>query len=36
MVLVVPDGSDEDPTRAASFYDPTFEYFKSLGLQELK
>lgn len=35
MVLVVPNGSDEDPTRAASFYDPTFEYFKSLGLQEL-
>ena len=35
MVLVVPDGSDEDPTRAASFYDPTFEYFRSLGVQEL-
>ena len=35
MVLVVPNGSDEDPTRAASFYDPTFEYFKSIGLQEL-
>lgn len=35
MVLVIPQGSDEDPTRAASFYDPTFEYFKSLGLQEL-
>ena len=36
MVLVVPDGSNTDPTRASSFYDPTFEYFKSLGLQELK
>ena len=35
MVLVVPEGSDEDPTRAANFYDPTFDYFKSLGLQEL-
>ena len=35
MVLVIPQGSDEDPTRATSFYDPTFEYFKSLGLQEL-
>lgn len=35
MVLVVPDGSNEDPTRDASFYDPTFEYFKSLGLQVL-
>ena len=35
MVLVVPEGNDEDPTRAADFYDPTFDYFKSLGLQEL-
>ncbi len=35
MVLVVPNGSIEDPTRSANFYDPTFEYFKSLGLQEL-
>lgn len=35
MVIVVPEGSDEDPTRAANFYDPTFDYFKSLGLQEL-
>ena len=36
MVLVVPDGSNTDPTRASSVYDPTFEYFKSRGLQELK
>ena len=35
IVLVVPEGNDEDPTRAADFYDPTFDYFKSLGLQEL-
>jgi hypothetical protein len=35
MVIVVPDGSNEDPTRNATFYDPTFEYFRSLGLQEL-
>ena len=35
MVIVVPEGNDEDPTRAADFYDPTFDYFKSLGLQEL-
>jgi hypothetical protein len=35
MVVVVPEGNDEDPTRAADFYDPTFDYFKSLGLQEL-
>ncbi|RYD63365.1 MAG: DUF2075 domain-containing protein [Verrucomicrobiaceae bacterium] len=35
MVLVVPEGSDADPTRSPSFYDPTFEYFRSLGLREL-
>jgi hypothetical protein len=35
MVLVVPEGSNDDPTRAATFYDPTFDYLKSLGLQEL-
>lgn len=35
MVLVVPEGSEADPTRAASFYDPTYSYFKSLGLPEL-
>ena len=35
MVLVVPHGSESDPTRDARFYDDTFEYFKSLGLQEL-
>ena len=35
MVLVVPEGSEDDPTRAATFYDPTFDYLKSLGLQEL-
>ena len=36
MVLVIPEGHDEDCTRAAEFYDPTFDYFKSVGLQELK
>lgn len=35
MVLVVPEGSDLDPTRAAQFYDPTYNYFKSLGLIEI-
>lgn len=35
MVLVVPQGSAHDPTRDASYYDATFEYFRSLGLQEL-
>lgn len=35
MVLVVPEGSKTDPTRAADFYDPTYNYFRSLGLPEL-
>ncbi len=32
MVIVVPEGEDSDPTRAASLYDPTFEYLRSIGL----
>lgn len=35
MVLVVPEGSKTDPTRAADFYDPTYNYFRALGLSEL-
>lgn len=32
MVIVVPEGSISDVTRAPSFYDPTFNYLESLGL----
>ena len=35
MVLVVPEGDDNDPTRSRDFYDPTYNYLKSLGLKEL-
>jgi len=35
MVLVVPEGSDRDPTRAQQFYDPTYDYLASLGIGEL-
>lgn len=35
MVLVVPDGSDRDPTRARQFYDPTYDFLASLGICEL-
>lgn len=35
MVIVVPEGEPDDPTRAASLYDPTFDYFCSLGLPVL-
>jgi hypothetical protein len=33
MVIVVPEGDREDPTRKAEFYDPTFEYLREIGLK---
>lgn len=35
MVVVVPEGSATDPTRSPDYYDPTYEYLKSLGLGAL-
>ena len=35
MVIVVPEGDDKDATRNAKFYDPTFEYLRSVGLAEI-
>lgn len=35
MVIVVPEGSVEDPTRPPEIYDPTFEYLRGIGLQLL-
>ena len=35
MVICVPRGDDDDPTRKPSFYDSTYNYLKSLGLKEL-
>jgi len=35
MVIVVPDGDQEDPTRAPAFYDPTFSYLRQIGFQEI-
>jgi hypothetical protein len=35
MVVVVPEGNAEDPTRAAAYYDPTFDYLKSIGFAVL-
>jgi hypothetical protein len=32
MVIVVPNGDIEDPTRKAEYYDPTFEYLSDIGL----
>jgi hypothetical protein len=31
MVIVVPDGDAEDPTRDSRYYDPTFAYLKEIG-----
>jgi hypothetical protein len=31
MVIVVPPGNSEDPTRNAIFYDATFDYLKNIG-----
>lgn len=33
MVIVVPHGDPMDPTRNPNFYDPIFEYLKSIGLE---
>ncbi len=35
MILCVPEGNLEDPTRLPEFYNSTYQYFKSLGLQEI-
>ncbi|RMD57791.1 DUF2075 domain-containing protein, partial [Candidatus Parcubacteria bacterium] len=32
MVIFVPPGDQRDPTRAPSFYDPTFNYLRELGI----
>ena len=32
MILVVPEGDSEDPTRASEIYDGTYNYLRSLGL----
>ena len=35
MVIVVPPGSADDPTRRREFYDPTFAYLQNTGFQLL-
>ena len=32
MVIVVPNGSEEDHTRKSEFYDSTYEYLKEIGI----
>ncbi len=36
MVIVVPEGSQKDHTRWSEYYDETFQYLKSVGLDEIK
>lgn len=36
MVIVVPPGDPDDPTRSPEFYDPTFEYLKRVGFPEIE
>ena len=35
MVIVVPFGDADDPTRKSSFYDPIYEYLRTIGFEEL-
>jgi broad-specificity NMP kinase len=36
MVIFVPHGSDKDSTREPCFYDETYKYLTSLGIEELR
>lgn len=35
MVIVVPKGNHDDPTRKPEFYDLTYRYLKSIGIEEI-
>ena len=35
MVIVVPHGDSDDPTRKPEFYDPTFEYLEEIGFRTI-
>ena len=36
MIICVPEGNPEDPTRLPEFYDSTYNYLLSIGIKELK
>jgi hypothetical protein len=36
LVIVVPEGDAEDPTRKPEYYDPMYDYLKSIGMEELE
>lgn len=35
MVIVIPEGDIDDPTRDPAYYDPIYHYFKLVGLAEI-
>jgi hypothetical protein len=35
MVIFIPPGDVEDPTRSPAFYHSTFNYLKELGIDEI-
>jgi hypothetical protein len=35
MVIVVPGGDNDDPTRKPEFYNSTYDYLRGIGLEEL-
>jgi hypothetical protein len=35
MVIVVPEGDSADPTRQSSYYDATYDYLRSIGIEVL-
>jgi hypothetical protein len=35
MVIVIPSGDQQDPTRKADFYDPTFNYLQEIGFEAI-
>jgi len=35
MVIVVPPGDPDDPTRKPEFYNSTFEYLQNIGFETI-
>lgn len=35
IIIVIPEGNNEDYTRLSSFYDGVYEYFKKIGIKEI-
>ena len=35
LIIYVPEGSDEDPSRNKDYYDRTYQYLKRTGMEEI-